>query len=265
MNTTSPMISFLITHYNRSHDLLLCLNAIRSLDLSNYEIVVCDDASQLKHLEIIQQYPIDQLLLAKKNGGLAANINRGLRACRGQYIIYCQEDFMLSSKLTTILPECMNLLKSQKVDMIRLMAYFEFKKVIQITSEINLIPKFSIQNFLYNTFQYSDHPFITTKSFFDQFGYYLEDTSGDYGETEFAIRIFKSKAKIAIISNKYILPIVGSTSVIDRQNGMPFGLKIFNKKFYRFFRALRLYFESFLYNNARRGLMTYTNHRNPKI
>lgn len=262
MNTTSPMISFLITHYNRSQDLLLCLNAIRALDLSNYEIVVCDDASELKHLEIIQQYPIDQLLLANKNGGLAANINRGLQACRGQYIIYCQEDFMLSSQLPTILPECLELLSSKRLDLIRFVSNMNFNSTSSLSTNINRIPKFAFRNFLQNYYQYSDHPFITTKNFHPTFGFYQEETSGRYGETEYAIRILKSAAKIGITKQAFAITIEGSQSVLANESGGETKSFSFNKKAMQWARAFRLYAELLLYNKKNRGLKTYKNFRN---
>ncbi|MFV8339761.1 glycosyltransferase family 2 protein [Flavobacterium sp. LB3P21] len=94
MEISKKQISFLITHYNRPDDLLQCLTAIKSLNVSNSEIVVCDDASQEEHLKTIQDYEIDQLIVSKTNQGLAANINKGVNACKGEYIIYCQEDFL---------------------------------------------------------------------------------------------------------------------------------------------------------------------------
>jgi hypothetical protein len=112
MNTTSPMISFLITHYNRSHDLLLCLNAISALDLSNYQ----------------------------------------------------------------------------------------------------------------------------------------EETSGRYGETEYAIRILKSAAKIGITKQAYATTIEGSQSVLANESGAVTKSFSFNKKAMQWVRAFRLYAELILYD-----------------
>ncbi|HEU4790445.1 MAG TPA: hypothetical protein VFS71_12215, partial [Flavobacterium sp.] len=95
----------------------------------------------------------------------------------------------MDSKISTILPECINLILNQKVDMVRFTANCKFNKLIRLTENISLIPKFSIQNFLLNYYQYSEHPFIAKKSFYQKYGYYLENTSGRYGQTEYAIRI----------------------------------------------------------------------------
>lgn len=261
METRKIQISFLITHYNRPLDLAKCIEGINSLEVSNYEIVVSDDCSDDDYVKLLQGFTIDKLILSNTNQGLAANINKGIEACQGEYIVYCQEDFILNSEISAILPECFELLNSQRADMIRLRSDYKFYKLRKLTRNIFLIPKFSFRNFLVNAYQYSDHPFITTRAFYDRYGYYLENTSGDYGETEYAIRVFKSEAKIAIIPNKYISSVEGSRSVIDRYvNSKAVKLKI-NKSLFKLARAFRLHFECILYNRSRRGLITYKNFR----
>lgn len=261
MEISKMKISFLITHYNRPIDLLQCLAAIRSLNVSDSEIVVCDDASQKEHLETIQGYEIDQLLVSKMNLGLAANINKGIEACQGEYIIYCQEDFVLDAQISSLLPECLDLLKKEKVDMIRFTSNFSFNKLIPLTATVSLIPKFSFQNFLQNYYQYSDHPFVTRKSFYHQYGTYFEHTSGRYGETEYAIRILKSKAKIGITNRTLASTIIGSQSVLVNESIFETKEYKMNKSLVRVARALRLYFELILYNKSKRGLITYKNFR----
>ncbi len=254
-------ISFLITHYNRPLDLLECLEGIKKMNISNYEIVVSDDGSDEENRKLIHEYKIDKLILAKKNQGLAANINKGIESCEGEYIIYCQEDFILDSKISTILPECLELLDSQKADMIRFTANYKFNKLINLSENVFLIPKFSIRNFLLNYYQYSDHPFLTKKIFYNKYGSYLENTSGRYGETEFAIRIFKSNAKIAITKSSLATSVVGSESVLINESILKSKDYKINKPLIKIARAFRLYLEWFLYRKSKRGLKTYRNFR----
>lgn len=261
MEKSKKHISFLITHYNRPNDLAKCLAAIRSLNLLDSEIVVCDDASHEEHLKTIQDYQIDQLIVAEMNQGLAANINKGIQACQGEYIVYCQEDFILNSKIVDILPKCVVLLKGGKVDMIRFTSNSVFNKLIPLTATISLIPKFSFQNFFQNYYQYSDHPFVTRKSFYDKYGSYLENTSGRYGETEYAIRILKSNAKIGITNNRFASTIEGSFSVLINESKEANKEYKVNKKWIKIARALRLYLELILYDKSKRGLVTYKNFR----
>lgn len=254
-------ISFLITHFNRPSDLALCIDGIKKIPISNYEIVVSDDGSTVENIELIKSYAVNQLILAPFNQGLAANINKGLAVCRSEYVIYCQEDFVLNSEIATILPECFYLLENKKADMIRFTSNFHFKKTIPLTPLISRIPKFSFHNFLYNYYQYSDHPFLTKKSFYEKYGYYQEHTSGRYGETEYAIRILKSNAKIAITNKFMAFSIVGSQSVLANESSKKNGKKLINKSLIKLARAFRLYFECMVYCNSKRGLLTYKNFR----
>lgn len=170
----SPIkISFLVTHFNRPAALKSCIESIKKLSLANYEIVVSDYGRAAENQKMIKDLAIDKLLIASNNGGLASNLNKGIRVCSGEYIVYYQEDFKLNADFKYVLPRCVELLENHKADMIRLMAYFEFNKLIPLSKEINLIPKFSFHNFYHNFYQYSDHPFIVKQSFFDTFGYYL--------------------------------------------------------------------------------------------
>lgn len=253
------MISFLITHYNRPKQLKKCINAIRALNYNDFEIVVSDDFSNAEIINEIKDYPIHTLVTAKKNNGLAANINKGIKACKGEFILYCQEDFLLKQKLSAVLDECKVNILNGYCDMIRFNSRIAFKNLSKISDNISLIPKFSFANFLYNHNQYSDNPFITTKSFFTNYGFYLENTSGDYGETEYATRIFKSKAKIGLTNIYYVSYGQNSMSVIDRNKKNK--RIITNKKIRRLARALRLYLEYFVYNKQQRGLLTYKNFR----
>ena len=264
MKEGMPLISILITHYNRPIDLLQCIKAIRVANIANSEIVVSDDGSKTDVINLIKSYGIDTLLLSDINMGLAANINKGLEACKGKFIIYCQEDFILSPKIYDVIPECIKLINSKKTDIVRFTSNFNFNKLVKLTDTISLIPRFSFKNFKQNYYRYSDHPFITKKQFYNKYGYYLENTSGRFGETEYAIRICNSNAKIAITNKSFASTIEGSQSVlINELNSNQPRIKI-NKSTLKLARAFRLYFEWVFYRKNKRGLISYTNGRKIK-
>ncbi|RLD59980.1 MAG: hypothetical protein DRI95_16260, partial [Bacteroidetes bacterium] len=185
--------------------------------------------------------------------------NKGIKSCKGDFLLYCQEDAIISQDIDKILLECLEILKRGKLDMIRLRANYKFPHLIKISENINKIPRFSFKNFNVNTFQYSDNPFITTKTFFEEFGYFLEGTSGPYGETEYAIRILNTNAKIGITKKKYALWQKEVKSVINTQ--IPIKKRKGSKQFWRFARALRQHFEWIMYSKSNRKLLTYKNRR----
>lgn len=252
-------ISFLITHYNRPLALEQCIDAIHNLKMAiKFEIVVSDDFSDLNVLDKIKTFRYDKLILSEKNLGLAANLNKGIKACDGEFILYCQEDFLIKHDFKNVLSEVFKVL-DHDLDMVRLRANYTFPKLVQLTKNVYRIPKFSFRNFYYNAFQYSDNPFVVNKIFYDNYGLYLENTDSDYGEAEFAIRIFKSNARIGILNKDYIANSNYNESVVNRPPELK--LKKAFKKFKRFARAFRLHIEYLFYDKNKRGLLTYKRRR----
>lgn len=267
MKKEGNKISFLITHYNRPKELVKCINAIKKVMPLHSEIVVSDDASSLKTIRFLNTLQVDKIVYSSVNRGLAHNINKGIKACNGNYIVYCQEDFVLSETLKARLPELIAALDDKTLDLIRLTSNFRFNTLFKIKNfkTIALIPKFSCRNFFQNYYRYSDHPFITSKKFFENYGYYLENTSGRYGETEYSARIFNTNAKIGITHTYFASLITGSASVLINEKGV--ALKKINlpKKIIQLARAFRLYFEFLCYNKTKRGLLTYKNGRKNNV
>lgn len=253
------MLSILITHYNRPKALMKCIRALRQFDFGiRYELVVSDDGSSLEVLNQIRNFDLDVLIESKTNKGLANNINKGLYACKGNYILYVQEDFLIDNGLTHILKDAIALIDDNILDLVRFRSNFTFPKLYYCTDNIKRIPKFSFKNFMYNTFQYSDHPFITTKNFYETYGYYLENTSVGYGETEYAIRIMKSKARLGITNINYFHNIPSPSTL--GYDTTPKKTKAY-RKIKRIARALRQHVEFIFYIPEKRGLLTYKNKR----
>ncbi len=255
------MISILITHYNRFEALKRCIEAFKKLKLQDIEIVVADDCSTDEVQAHLKGLPVDTLILSKKNQGLASNLNQGLKACKGQFILYCQEDFIVKPELIDYLDEAKLIISNKQADMCRLKANYRFPHLLKLSTNFSLIPKFSLKNFYYNTFQYSDNPFLTTPDFFNRFGYFLNNVSGPYGENEYAIRIMKSNAKIAISHLYFFIPNQQSESVI--MHGVPVNKRNILKKLklHRLMRAIRFHVEFIFYNSKKRGLLTLKNNR----
>lgn len=258
----SIQISFLITHYNRFENLEICINAIRKSNIKfNYEIVISDDGSEKQIQNKILKLDVDQKILSERNYGLAHNMNKGIKSCKGEFIFYCQDDFLINtdSNFCEVFEEAVLLLVMNKLDLIRFRSNYFFPSLIPISKSVFKIPKFSFKNFLVNAFQYSDNPFLIKKNFYDNFGYYLENTSPDYGEAEFAIRIFSSKARIGIVNNGLIKDLEFSLSVVRANITPVIKNKKINKRIKQYLRAFRMHFESIFYKSSQRGLITYKN------
>lgn len=251
-------LSIIITTFNRPDSLKRCVDAIRDLSLSiPHEVVVSDDASNEKNLDQIKQLSgIDNLILSDVNQGLGANLNKAIRAAKGEFIVYCQDDFVLDKNIEPILLEGMQAIENKKLDMIRFTSNYSFPKLIPFSENIKRIPHFSWQNFFYNTYQYSDHPFLSKKSFFVELNYFLEGVKGDYGENEFAIRVLNFHKRIGITDKKWVHKDAEAKSVIRSVPSAPTKQKP-TKKARKLLRAFRLHFEWICYRKNKRKLITY--------
>lgn len=93
-----PKLSVLVTCYNQEKFIEEALESIlKQTVLFDYEIVISDDFSQDKTPLILQQYQIQypdkiRLLPSTKNLGITKNLQKGLQACKGEYIAILEGD-----------------------------------------------------------------------------------------------------------------------------------------------------------------------------
>ena len=106
------MISIIITNYNKEKFILKTLNSCKNQIDKNFEIIITDDASTDKSLEIIKKFISKnkkikiKFLFNKvkkhKNSNLSQlnSINKALKYCNGEYISLLDgDDFFLSNKV----------------------------------------------------------------------------------------------------------------------------------------------------------------------
>ena len=57
------------------------------------ELILCDDGSPVEIQKEMNNLKFNKLLFAKKNEGMAANVNKGILAASGEYILQLQDDW----------------------------------------------------------------------------------------------------------------------------------------------------------------------------
>lgn len=91
----TPLVSFCIPVYNSELYIQECLDSVVNQTYNNVEIVVCDDCSTDRTLEIIQKnysgYNI-KILRNSKNLGVAKTLNKCLAFAEGEYIARLDAD-----------------------------------------------------------------------------------------------------------------------------------------------------------------------------
>ena len=141
------MISFVITTFNRPSLLQKCVESIYNLKLNcNFEIVVSDDCSAPDSIEFIRVIKGIKLLESETNKGLAANINRGLKAAKGDYIVYLQDDWLLRNIFKDYILEMCDLLDNDRLEMIRLTYNIKFNSMNRLSKHISSIRRFAFRN-----------------------------------------------------------------------------------------------------------------------
>lgn len=86
----NPLVSVIVPVYNVEQYLDECLYSIRQQTYENLEIIVVEDCSTDKSLEVLSKHLNDQrikLIRHEKNSGLSAARNTGIDAAKG--IILC--------------------------------------------------------------------------------------------------------------------------------------------------------------------------------
>jgi glycosyltransferase involved in cell wall biosynthesis len=89
MKDNSPLVSVIVPAYNAEAYIDLTLDSILSQTYKNIEVLVIDDGSQDKTVEIAESFAKKDnrfILLKQPNGGVAAARNLGIEKSKGEYI-----------------------------------------------------------------------------------------------------------------------------------------------------------------------------------
>lgn len=97
-----PLISFVVTSYNYEKFILKTLESIKSQTYENFEIIIVDDKSSDKSVEVIKKF-IDEnpqikikLIEHDYNFGQLKAFQTGLAACKGQFVSFIDSDDVLT-------------------------------------------------------------------------------------------------------------------------------------------------------------------------
>lgn len=96
-----PHVSVIVTSYNYEKFVLKTLESIKAQTYKNFEIIIVDDFSNDKSLEIIEQFISDNqdlkitFIKHEKNLGQMASMLDGLKIAKGQFVCFIDSDDML--------------------------------------------------------------------------------------------------------------------------------------------------------------------------
>ncbi|MDH3973179.1 MAG: glycosyltransferase [Deltaproteobacteria bacterium] len=95
-NTTMnyPVVSIVIPTFNRAHLLGLAINTVLSQTYRNFDLIIVDDASADNTEDIVNSFNDNRIRYCRheKNRGGSAARNTGIKAARGEYIAFLDDD-----------------------------------------------------------------------------------------------------------------------------------------------------------------------------
>lgn len=97
-----PKVSVVVCAYNAERTMDSCLASLKELNYPNYEVIVVNDGSRDRTLEITQRYDYVRLI-NQENKGLSVARNVGMAAATGEIMAYTDSDCMVDPDWLTYL------------------------------------------------------------------------------------------------------------------------------------------------------------------
>lgn len=93
MRNEDIKISVIVPIYNTEKYLKRCIDSILIQNFLGYELILINDGSKDKSLEVAKSYADSRIvLISKENEGLSATRNLGIKMARGEYILHIDSD-----------------------------------------------------------------------------------------------------------------------------------------------------------------------------
>ena len=91
-----PLVSIVITYFNKKEYINKTLNSIFSQSYKNFEIILVYDDGNLHDLKLVNflmiKFKKKKIIVNKKNIGVSKSRNKALKYCKGKYIAFIDAD-----------------------------------------------------------------------------------------------------------------------------------------------------------------------------
>lgn len=127
-----PKVSVIVPFYNVEEYIEKCLETLVSQTLEDIEIILVNDGSKDKSIEILNKflkmYPDKLVYLEKENGGLSDARNYAINYAKGEYIAFLDSDDYVEKDMYEKMYE---LAKKENSDMVECNFYWEYPNKIK--------------------------------------------------------------------------------------------------------------------------------------
>ncbi len=219
------MISLIIPVFNVEEYLRQCLESIIKQSFSNYEVIIVDDGSTDKSMEIIREYEKKfkrVKILSQRNKGVSEARNLALKHAKGEYVLYIDSDDFLKFNMLELM---VNKANKTKADIVmcnynlyygvnnknnRVVSYNVLEDKIYSSSEvIDMILNFNIQGQLWN--KLFKRSLLLENNFEFESGRYVQDIFPVF-------KVINKSNKIAFINEYLYYYRQRETSTIHKKN-----------------------------------------------
>lgn len=88
-----PLVSIIVPAFNAESTIERCVDSLLGQTYKNIEVIVVNDGSKDKTLDIVRKYSDKRLkILTQENQGLSATRNRALESANGEFVAFCDSD-----------------------------------------------------------------------------------------------------------------------------------------------------------------------------
>ncbi|MGX5173625.1 glycosyltransferase family 2 protein [Aliikangiella sp. IMCC44653] len=110
MNKNNPTISIVTACFNAEKSIKNCLLSIQSQSFDDYEHIVIDGNSTDSTLKVIEEHAGSNCrVISEKDDGIADAMNKGIKAARGDFIIFIHaDDLLLNSNSLQIVAQALD-------------------------------------------------------------------------------------------------------------------------------------------------------------
>lgn len=218
-------VSVIVPVYNVENYIEECIKSIINQSLKDIEILVIDDGSQDKSIDIVKTFNDERItIFSKKNGGLSSARNKGLENAKGKYICFVDSDDYIGGRLA--LEELYNIGEDDKSDIVVGNCFEVYhdgsRKEIRRDKEIfirscldskKFLISFREKNCMYSAVWMNIYrkDFIKENRFIFKEGIYHEDE-------EFTPRVFLAANKISIYPKAFYAYRIRQGSIMNTKN-----------------------------------------------
>lgn len=238
-------VSFIIPAYNAENTIEECVKRILKIPQEDIEVLVIDDGSLDKTVEICKNLQDKRVrIICKNNGGVSSARNMGIKNALGEYIMFCDADDWIQAEE---MKQVIDTIKEEKVDFV--MYNFARRTSGQLKTEemklpqgryekegCKLLEKYVLDVPLYkkwenNILQGSSNRYLFRKELLEENDIIFDETIAYAEDLCFCVEVFeKASTFFALNVVAYIINIIpGTASRRFRSDFWENLIKVYNK------------------------------------